>query len=131
MNALPGIIKAISVQGQFALMDVDVDGTMLKCIMIESPDSNFLAVGKSVQVLFKETEVVIGHAGTHGISLQNKISCRIDTMDTGNLLCRLSLHFEKHKIVSVVTRSAVEQLRLREGDEVLAMIKTNEVLLSE
>ncbi len=131
MNTLPGVIQKISTQGQFALMDIDVSGTMFKCIMTETPDSSFLAIGKSVQVLFKETEVVIALPGDHPISLQNKLSCRITEIEKGSLLCRLTLDFMGHRVISIVTRAAAEQLHLKPQDQILAMIKTNEVILSE
>ena len=132
MNSLKGKITAVQVHGQLSLVHVQAGDTLLKSIVIETPASApTLKEGCDIQVLFKETEVIIGTGREHFISLQNRLSCTIRHLEKGKLLCKLHLHHTAAEIVSVITTAAVEQLHLKVGDVVTAMIKTNEIMLSE
>ena len=104
----------------------------MKSIVIETPAScSYLAKGKSVNVLFKETEVVIGKGNNLAISLQNRLTCTIKHIEKGVLLTKLTLATQNTEIFSIITTDAVTQLDLKVGEQVVAMVKTNEVMLSE
>ena len=131
MNVLPGTIIQINTHGNLSLVKVQVVDLVFTSIIIETPTTvDYLKPGTSIKVMFKETEVIIGK-DTPNISLQNKIRATISQIDQGALLCRLTLKYHDHTITSVITSNAVEQLQLSEGTEVVAMVKTNEVMLSE
>jgi len=132
MNALKGEISAIEVHGKLSLVSINLGVTTFKSIVIETPDTaGYLQEGKSITVLFKETEVVIGRQGKQQISLQNRLDCEITSLEKGELLSKLRLKRQDLEITSVITTNAVNQLNLSEGSQVTAMVKTNEVMLSE
>jgi molybdopterin-binding protein len=85
---------------------------------------------KKVDVLFKETEVVIGDQQDHRISLQNRISGTLETLETGKLLSCLTIGTAAGKIRATISTDAVLDLKLTPGDQLMAMVKLNEVLLS-
>ncbi|WP_431217330.1 TOBE domain-containing protein [Puia sp. P3] len=65
------------------------------------------------------------------MSVRNQLPCRITAVTEGAILCELTLSLTTtSNIVSVITRSACESLFLKENQDVIALIKTNEVSLA-
>lgn len=132
MNLLPGTIQSIHTHGNLSLVTIGVGDILLKSIIIEKAGSvSYLKVGYPVKVLFKESEVVIGKSDPLLVSMQNRIPVIIRRIEVGVLMSRLVLESRTGDITSIITSDAVRQLDLRPGDPVTAMIKTNEIMLSE
>ncbi|MGA9291286.1 MAG: TOBE domain-containing protein [Ignavibacteriaceae bacterium] len=131
MNNLIGEISNIKSDEHFSIVEMIIDGNVFKSIIIETPETvPFLKTGNKINILFKESEVSIAKDLKGRISLQNKIPCIIKGIEKGKLLSKIILDFNSKKIVSVITTGAVEQLELKENDDVLALVKTNEVILA-
>ncbi len=132
MNILHGIINEVVTSDHLSLVRVDIDTSLLSAIVIDTPEScDYLKKGHAVQVIFKETEVVIGKGADHkNISLRNKLTGTIGSIEKGDLLSKISIITNVGPVVSIITTASVEQLRLSKGDVVTGMIKTNEVMLS-
>jgi molybdate transport system regulatory protein len=132
MNKLKGRIKNIDVNGCLSLVGVEIGDRIFSVIVIDTPETvPYLKNGNMIDVIFKETEVIIGKGTTHPISLQNRLIGWIRSIDSGRLLSKLKIETSEGEIVSVITTNAVNQLELKTGMEVTAMIKTNEIMLSE
>ena len=131
MNLLEGKISEIKTEGSLSLVKVMVQNCPITSIVIDTPESaGYLAIGNSVKILFKETEVVLAKAFSGTISLQNKLDCSVHSFEKGELLCKIILKFQNTTIASVITRNAFDQLEIQENDLVQAMIKTNEISLA-
>jgi len=131
MNTLRGTISSIETTGNLSLVKVQVGNTKLTSIIIETPESaTYLFEGNELNVLFKETEVVIGKGKEIPISLQNRLTCKVQDVEIGGLLGKLTLQHSEGIVRSVITANAIRQLDVKVGDEVVALIKTNEVMLS-
>ncbi len=132
MNILKGKITAVKTNGNLSLVEIDVDNIPFKTIVVETPDTaSYLTKGNIVKVIFKETEVIIGKGVEHAVSMQNKIVGKILTIENGELLSKLTIDIGVGKIVSIITTNAVQELRLQVDEKITAMIKTNEIMLSE
>ena len=132
MNSLTGTIKEIQTEGQLSLVKLETASGMLSCIVIDTPATcAYLAEGKAVKAIFKETEVAIGTKDITGISLQNRIAGVITQLDEGKLLTRIVLDTASGPVKAIITSRASSQLTLHPGMEVLALIKTNEIMLAE
>ena len=132
MNTLSGKVKDIQNHGNLSLVKVTVANVDLTSIVIETPESvDYLQTGTMVKVMFKETEVIMSKELGPGISLQNQIPVTVTAINQGALLSELSLDFAGMPLRSIITSRAVQQLDLKPGVEVVAMIKTNEVMLSK
>ena len=71
MNSLKGKIEAVNVSGDLSIVTVKVRNTNFSAILIDTPDSdNYLVKGNPINVIFKETEVIIGIGSVDGISLR-------------------------------------------------------------
>ena len=114
-----------------SIVEIDVLGDAFKTIIIETSSTvGFLNSGSPVNLLFKETEVSIAKSLSGLISLQNKFNCVVVGVKKGRLLSSISLDYKGLAISSVITSAAADQLDLREGDKVTALIKTNEIILA-
>jgi molybdate transport system regulatory protein len=132
MNSLSGIINQIEVNGSLSLVGIKVGDCDFKSIVVETPETaEFLKIDGPIKVLFKETEVVISTDENPQISLRNKMKAIIQSIEKGKLLSKITMGTNAGNVTSIITTNAVIQLNLVEGSNVLAMVKTNEVLLSE
>jgi molybdopterin-binding protein len=131
MNKLSGNITSISSEGQLSLVKINVSGSLFTSILIDTPaTASYLVTGNKVFVVFKENEVVIAKDFSGQISMQNKFEGTIQSVEAGKLLCSLSLYCSGFSIVSIITAQAAAQMNLVQGDQVTALIKTNEISLS-
>ena len=132
MNVLKGHIKEIQVNGELSIVRVDVSGIIVSTIVIDTPDtSSFLRLEGPVTVIFKETEVILGIGDMKGISLRNKFKGQVTDIQSDQLLSKVVVETKVGKISSIITSNAVNQLEIKIGSTVVAMVKTNEILLSE
>lgn len=133
MNRFSGKISKIDVNGSLSLVTVAASERItIKTIIIETPETAaYLKIGNTIQVLFKETEVVLGLNQKHAISLQNRINGTIIQIEKGALLSKVVIDTEIGSLVSVVSTEAIKELNLEENQEVITMIKLNEIMLSE
>ena len=130
MNILPGTIKEIRTEGNLSLVTLVMNGLLLHSIVIDTPLENpMLAPGKNVQILFKETETMIAKGWQGGLSIRNRIPCHIESVEKGVVLSVIKMRWKDREVVSVITAGAADELQLKAGDEVLALVKTNEVMI--
>ncbi|HEY4060714.1 MAG TPA: TOBE domain-containing protein [Puia sp.] len=131
MNVVYGEIIDVASETDLSLVRVLAHGQTFHAIVIDTPaTSPYLKKGHPVQLLFKETEVIIARQGPLQISVRNQVPCRIERITAGKLLCELALGWSGIPLRSIITRTACEALDLKVDDPVIALIKTNEVSLS-
>jgi molybdate transport system regulatory protein len=132
MNALKGNIEKLTVSGSLTLINMLVQNIPISAIVIDTPETApYLKIGNVINVVFKETEVIIGKGNTDGISMRNKFEGVIEKVESKELLSKLTMTTSVGIISSIITTNAVKQLELKEGVAVTAMVKTNEILISE
>lgn len=132
MNTLTGQISSIETKGSLSLVKIQVGTTVLTTIVIDTPQTApFLKVDSPIKALFKETEVVIGLDQNHAISMQNRLLGTIKAIEYGDLLSKVLVQTETGSIASIITTQAVKQLELAVDMAVQAMVKTNEIMISE
>ena len=132
MNRLKGKIEAINSHDELLLIELNVQETKMKAIIIGKPyDYSYLEIGNEIAILFKEIEVIISIDKILNISTQNKLTCTITSLKKGKLLSQVNLDFNGISLSSIITTNSVENLNLKNEDTVTALIKTNEIILSE
>ncbi len=131
MNRLKGKIKHVERSDNISLVIVDVMGQDITSIVLQGEKNPIYTVGQDVYVLFKETEVSIAKDFSGEISLRNRFHCKVKSIDTGKLLSRVNMRWNEEDISSIITTASVKRLSLKEGDEVLAFVKTNEISIME
>lgn len=132
MNRLAGKISKVESNGELSLVEVRIDGSgdVLVSVVLDTTESApHLHVGNSVSVLFKETEVILAAGDPGPISLRNRLKCRVLGRDAGALLTHFRLDYHGMVLHSLITTGSAEFLALRDGDGVMALVKTTEVSL--
>lgn len=130
MNKLSGVITQIQQSGAILLVDVDVDGHGFSALLIESViQPEWLLTGNSVDLVFKETEVSLAKNLYGLISMRNRMNCKVLQVERGGLLSKISLQFQEYVVTSAITTRSIDSLQLNVGDEVDALVKSNEVSL--
>lgn len=132
MNRLLGQIICVESSGHMALVDVAFEQEVYSAIVVTGAEAApYLTVGKSILMLFKETEVSLAKNLSGEISLRNRIPATVQSIEFGTLLSAVSLDYRGHSIVSVITTRSVRRLALTPGDRVEGLIKANELTLVE
>jgi molybdopterin-binding protein len=130
MNKLLGKIMNIESSEHISIVDIDVEGDLFSSVIIETPETaDYLKIGNEVFMLFKETEVSIGKALSGNLSLRNRLTSKIKTIEKGKVLSKIVLDYKGKDIVSVITTRSTNKLDLKVGDEVQGLVKANEVII--
>lgn len=88
-----------------------------------------LKTGDSVVAIFKSSTVLITTDVALNISARNRLKGKIDKIHTGEVNAEVIIDIGGEKIASVITEGAVKNLNLKEGQEVCALIKSNDIIL--
>ena len=65
------------------------------------------------------------------LSARNRLRARITRLEFDGLMSEVHLKLGDQELVSVITRSSAERLGLAVGDEVLAVVKSTEVMIGK
>lgn len=65
------------------------------------------------------------------ISARNQLSGKVTAVKLGNVMAQIEIQVGENQLVSVITRESAEGLDLKEGDEVVAIIKSTEVMVAK
>ncbi len=131
MNVLQGEISEIKTEGSLSLVKVMVQNCVISSLVIDTPQSSdYLKTGHQINVVFKETEVILAKQLEGLISVQNKLNCIVEHIERGEVLSKISMDFHGLRIVSIITRNAADQLRIVEKENITALIKSTEVSLA-
>jgi len=131
MNNLKGKIVSFESEGDLSIVQIGVDENTLSAIVIEKPESsNYLNVNTEVNIYFKETEVILAKNQSNQISIENRILCEVAKINKGVLLTNIKLKKGGDVITSIISTSAFNAMEIKVGDEVIAMVKMNEIMIA-
>ncbi len=65
------------------------------------------------------------------ISVRNKIPATIKEVKLGAIMAEIVLQAGNNKIVAAITKDAVEDLALKVGDDVTALVKSTSVMIQK
>jgi molybdopterin-binding protein len=64
-------------------------------------------------------------------SARNRLPGVVTAVKLGNVMAQVDIRVGDNHIVSVITREAAEELGLKEGDEVMVIVKATEVMVAK
>ena len=132
MNKNKGKIASVKSSENISIVEIEANGYKFSALIIgTNANTSYLDNGNDVFVLFKETEVSIAKNRTGLISLNNCLDVILKKISKGDVLTRLELDFAGFIIVSIITTRSAERLNLCVGDNLEALIKSNEITLME
>ncbi len=132
MNTINGKIVSVESNGELSLVRMVSTGLKFTSIVIDTQETAaYLKPENPVKIIFKENEVILANGPDCSISLQNKMPGKIVKVESDKLLSKLVVKTPVGNITSIITTNAVKQLDLHLGKNIVAMVKTNEIMLSE
>lgn len=84
---------------------------------------------------------IVAHASTHSaqlatipcmrLSARNRLVGKIVELKLGEIMAHVVVEVGEHQVESVITRRSADEMKLKVGDTVAAVIKSTEVLLQK
>jgi len=128
MNRLPATISSVEAHGSVALVEAMVAERRFSATLIGAGDeARAWPAGMPVTLLFKETEVSLAKNLSGLISMRNRMPATVAAIERGTILAKVSLLFDGHRIESIITTRSSHALALAPGDQVEALVKSNEM----
>lgn len=90
-----------------------------------------LQVGSEVSLNIKPTSVAIAKHFNGELSYANQLKSKIMAIENGVLLSSITLNIGEINIESIITAESSQRMELTVGDEVIALIKANEISIAE
>ena len=78
----------------------------------------------------RRSPAATGNESLEGLSARNRLSGFIEEVRIDGLLAQVRLRVGDQSLTAVITADAVKALKLRRGDDALAIIKSTEVMIA-
>jgi len=135
MSKLIATVKNIESVDELNIVTFVCNGETLKMMSLDLNET--IQIGKRVVLACKPTSVALAKptmdykAFSEMLSYANQIKVKISSMDVGVLLSSIKLQFGDSSLESILTSASVERMKLNENDDLLALIKANELSIQE
>ncbi|MDR4508473.1 MAG: TOBE domain-containing protein [Candidatus Brocadiaceae bacterium] len=90
-----------------------------------------LSVGDSICVLIKGTDVMLAKAFSGMISARNRAGGRVKKIIRGDVLSKVFVESQGDMLHAIITNTSLGEMNIREGDEITAIVKSTELILSK
>lgn len=131
MNILEGKIKAISSEKTLSLVELVVNDCFISGIVLDNEvSSSYLVNGNTVNIYFKETEVILSKNQIIELSIDNILPCVIKKINVGKILAEVILDFKGCLIKSILPAKNFLNLNVSENEHIFALINYTDVILS-
>ncbi|MFF7384603.1 TOBE domain-containing protein [Streptomyces griseoluteus] len=131
-NQLPGTVTAVHPGEVMATVKIRLDGgqQLTAAITEEAAGELRLTEGTPVHALVKATEVSLATAPVDHISIRNQLTGTISGITMGTAMASVKVTVPGAEVTSAITHESAAELKLAEGDSVVALIKSTEVSLA-
>ena len=135
MSKLIATVKNIESVDELNIVTFICNDETLTMMSLDLDES--IQIGKRVVLICKPTSVALAKptmddkAFSEILSYANQIKVKISSMDVGLLLSSIKLRFGDFSLESIITSASVQRMNLNEKDELLALIKANELSIQE
>ena len=129
MNRINAIITAIESFENITIVNFEAAGQPMRMMALELNKS--LVVGSKVTLGVKASHIALAKELKGRLSISNQLSATIENVTNGKLLSSIKLSFGDHLLESIITRISAEEMDLRIGEKVIALIKSSELSILE
>ena len=131
-NRLPSIVTGVKKGKLNTHVSMEWESTPLSVIITTaSAEEMNLAEGDEVEALFKASDVILARELSGRLSARNILPGKITEIKVGFPLAMVTLDATGHAIAAELTLSSAKEMELNVGDEVEAVIKSSELILSK
>ncbi|HLA99866.1 MAG TPA: TOBE domain-containing protein [Bacteroidota bacterium] len=123
MNSFTGRISSISTSGAVSRVGVDVGGSVLSAVVLETPGTaSYLRTGSTIVCLFKETEVGLARDLSGPVSYGNRIDGTVESVEEGVLFTRIRLDWAGGKVTALIGTAEAAVMAVKGGDRLTALV---------
>jgi molybdate transport system regulatory protein len=105
--------------------------TMISVITIGAVENLELKVGDEVLAIIKSSSILITTDLSLNISARNKLLGVIKNIHDGEINSEVIIDIDGDLMASIVTKNATNNLELKVGDKVTAIIKSNDIMIAK
>jgi molybdate transport system regulatory protein len=131
-NQISGTVANIRSGAAMSLVSIVADRLeVTAAITNQAVQELGLQTNDSVLALVKSTEVLLmtGDTAHVKISARNKVSGQVAAIQRGSAMGSVTIDVGSMKLTSAITRQAIDELQLEQGQPVTAVFKATEVML--
>ena len=135
MSHLKATIEKIESVDDLNIVTFDCAGQKLQMVSLElseeiQPKVKVKLACKPIAVALAKPTMDVENFSSI-LSYSNQLKVQIDSIERGKLLSSILLRLGTFSLESIMGTDAVERLSLEEGDDVIALIKANELSILE
>ncbi|TLD41653.1 MAG: DNA-binding domain of ModE / Molybdate-binding domain of ModE [Candidatus Jettenia ecosi] len=90
-----------------------------------------LSVGDTISVLIKGTDIMLAKALSGMLSARNKARGIVRQIIQGDVLSKVFVESQGDMLHAIITNTSLREMNIQEGDEVTAIVKSTELILSK
>ncbi len=129
MKRLIATVSRVQTLECLNIVSFDLGDVNLKMMSLDLDES--IIIGTKVSLNIKPISVAIAKNLSGELSYSNQISSQIQSIHKGELLCSIGLTSPSMEFESIITALSAQNMNLRIGDAVTALIKANDVSICE
>lgn len=126
MNKIAAKVTNIKNIDSLNIVEFDFKGQKLTMMSLEL-FGNIKPLSKVI-LACKASSIGVAKNLSGELSYSNRLDCTLESMQTGELLCTLSLKIsEDTALESIITKASASRMNLRLGDKLEALIKASDL----
>ncbi len=131
-NRLSGTIVNVT-QGQIhAHVQILWKDTPLSVIITRaSCEDMHLSTGDTISVLIKGTDIMLAKSFSGMLSARNRVKGVVKEIIQGDVLSKVFVESQGDMLHAIITNTSLKEMNLQEGNEVTAIVKSTELILSK
>ena len=90
-----------------------------------------LLAGDTVYVLIKGTDIMLAKSFSGMLSARNKAKGVVRQIVQGDILSKVFVESQGDMLHAFITNTSLREMDIREGDEITAIVKSTELILSK
>lgn len=90
-----------------------------------------LSVGDTISVLIKGTDIMIAKSLSGMLSARNRVKGVVKKIIQGDVLSKVYVESQEDMLHAIITSTSLEEMKLQEGNEVTAIVKSTELILAK
>lgn len=133
-NQIRGTVGELKAGQAMTIVHINADGQRLvSAITNESVQELGLKSGDAVIALVKSTDTMLmkGDVAQAKISARNRLAGQVASVQKGNAIAYVAFKVGSLQLGASITREALDELQINNGDRITAVIKATEVMLQK